>query len=45
MAIKIQAPEENQSFPKIYLLLLILSFLMVAVTFFFVVGFIMSKQG
>ncbi|GEM_PF-2835310 len=43
MRLKIQKPEENQKLPKIYLMLLAASFLMMAITLLVVLGYVFSK--
>lgn len=45
MKLKIQAPEEKEKLPEIYKLLLVGSFLMLAVTLFFLTGFVVSQHG
>jgi len=45
MKIKIQAPEEKEKLPSIYSLMLVISFMLLAMTLFFSVGFIVSHQG
>ena len=45
MAIKIQAPEDNQGLPKIYSILLSAFIGMIVVTLFFIVGYVISRQG